>query len=245
MAEPFIQSIPGRNEALLNIRDVIHLTKSKRFLDEAMSSLMEAIRASRPDAALPDAELAKLHSRTIEKCKAELLTPLFAGGHVVSIYWESISRSIVERSFRDAIKLNVPLYCLQAADKRVALKSKKHEEQVTHTLLTTPNIHKTGQLCGMLVVHVGMCLRLSDVLSPRSGLVKDKLGKAVAVQLHDHDQRRLDMLPAGYCLFSPEYMAQGIGMQMLKYPPHGLLISAWKPPRTRTQRRKKSPWQTL
>ena len=86
-----------------------------------------------------------------------------------------------------------------------------------HALLTTPNIHKTGKLCGMLLVHVGMCVRLADVLSPRSGIAKDKLGKVVAVQLHEHDQRRLENLPAGYCLFSPEYMAQGIWMQVLTY----------------------------
>ena len=195
-------------EAVMNIPDVIHLKKSKRFLDEKMSSLMEALRMSRPDAPLPEEELAKLRSRKIEKCKKELFTPLFTDGHVVSLYWENIARSIVERSVRDAMKLNVPLYCLQAADQRAAFKSKKHEEQVIHSLLTTPNIHKTGKLCGMLLAHVGMWLRLSDVLSPRNGLVKDKLGKVVAVELHPHDQRRLQDLPPGYRLFVPEYMAQ-------------------------------------
>ena len=102
--------------------------------------------------------------------------PLFADGHVVSIHWENIARSIVERSFRDAVKLDVPLCCLQAADQRAAFKSKKQEEQAIHALLTTPNMHKTGKLCGMLLVHVGMRVRWSDVLSPRNGLVKDKLG---------------------------------------------------------------------
>ena len=84
-------------EALLNIRDVIHLKKTKRFLDEAMPSLMEAIRQSRPDAALPHAQMAKLRSRKIEKRNAELLTPLLADGHVVSICWEKIARNTAER----------------------------------------------------------------------------------------------------------------------------------------------------
>ena len=53
----------------------------------------------------------------------ELETPLFADGHVVSTYWENISRSIVERTHRDAKKLDVPLYCLQAADQRAAYKN--------------------------------------------------------------------------------------------------------------------------
>ena len=40
----------------------------------------------------------------------ELKRPLFADGHVVSIYWENISRSIVERAHRDAKKLECIAY---------------------------------------------------------------------------------------------------------------------------------------
>ena len=69
----------------------------------------------------------------------------------------------------------------------------------------------------MLLLHVGMCIRLSEVLAPERGLVNDKLGNVVAVQLHEHDQRRLDNLTPGYCLFIPEYMAQGVWMQVLSY----------------------------
>merc|ERR1712079_988876 len=53
-------------EAILGIQDVIHLTKSKRFLDEAMSAVMQAVRTSRPDAPLPEDELQKLRQRKIE-----------------------------------------------------------------------------------------------------------------------------------------------------------------------------------
>ena len=60
----------------------------------------------------------------------ELETPLFADGHVVSIYRDNISRSIVERTHRDAKKLDVPLYYLQAADQRAKYKNKN-----TRTLL--------------------------------------------------------------------------------------------------------------
>ena len=93
-------------EAILKIEDVIHLKKSKRFLDEAMPSLMQAIRSSRPGAVISEAELDKLRSRRIETCAAELETPLFAEGHVVATYWEHVARSIVERAHRDARKLD-------------------------------------------------------------------------------------------------------------------------------------------
>ena len=76
-------------EAILGITDVIHLTKSKRFLDEALPAVMEAVRGSRPDAPLAEEELEKLRGRKIENCLEELQTPLFADGHVVSIYWET------------------------------------------------------------------------------------------------------------------------------------------------------------
>ena len=61
-------------EAILGIADVIHLTKSKRFLDEAMPVVMQAIRTSRPDAPLAEEELQKLRRRKIENCQ-DIWTP--------------------------------------------------------------------------------------------------------------------------------------------------------------------------
>ena len=56
-------------DAILGIADVIHLTKSKRFLDEALPAVTQAIRASRPDAPLAESELEKLRGRKIENCQ--------------------------------------------------------------------------------------------------------------------------------------------------------------------------------
>ena len=123
----------------------------------------------------------------------------------------------MERAHRDAKKLDVPLYCLQAADHRAAFKNKKHDDIVTHSLLTVPNIHNTGKLPGILLVHIDMVVRLSDVMAPGLGLVKDKLGKVLDVVLHERDQMRLNDMPAGYRLFVPEYMAKGIWVQLQNY----------------------------
>ena len=120
---------------------------------------------------------------------------MFADGHVVSIYWENISRSIVERTHRDAKQLDVQLYCLQSADQRASYKKQQHDDIVTHSVLTVPNIHNTGKFPGIFLVHIGMLGRLSDVMAPRLGLVKDKLGKVLSVVLHESDQLLMALRP--------------------------------------------------
>ena len=55
-----------------------------------------------------------------------------------------------------------------------------------------------------------MIVRLSDVLAPHLGLVKDKMVMVVKVDLHHEDQERLRHREAGFCHFVPEYMAKDI-----------------------------------
>ena len=62
-----------------------------------------------------------------------------------------------------------------------------------------------------------MIVRLSDVMAPRLGLVKGKLGKVLSVVLHEHDQMRLNDLPTGYHLFVPKRMAKGMWVQLHNY----------------------------
>ena len=61
-------------DAILGIVDIIHLTKCKRFLDEAMPAVMQAVRTSRPDAPLAEEELQKLRRVKIENCQ-DIWTP--------------------------------------------------------------------------------------------------------------------------------------------------------------------------
>ena len=74
-------------------------------------------------------------------------------------------------------------------------------------MLTGPSVHNRGRLPGILLVHIGMLVRLSDVMAPRLGLVKDTLGKVMSVVLHEHDQMCLNDLPTGYHLCVPTFMA--------------------------------------
>ena len=91
-------------------------------------------------------------------------------------------------------KLDAPMYCLQAVEHRASYNHQKHDDIVTHSLLVVPNIHNTGKLPGILLVHVAMVVRLSDVMAPRMGLVKDTLGKVLSVVLDEPDQMCLNAL---------------------------------------------------
>ena len=118
---------------------------------------------------------------------------------MVSMYWENIARSMVEREYRAARQLEVALFCWQAADK-----------QLTHQLLTVPKPNRTGKLQGMLLVHENMIVRLSDVLAPHLGLVQDMIAMVVKVNLHHEDQEPSRHREAGFCHFVPEHKAKGI-----------------------------------
>jgi hypothetical protein len=164
-------------------------------------------------------------------CKHELESDRFRLGHVVGMYWENIARSMVERAIRDAKELDVPLYCLQAADKRHKKRTTALESQLTHNLLTIPNLHKTGKLAGMLLLHESMIVRLSDVLAPKHGLVKDKLAMVIKIDLHHRDQLNLTNLQPGFRQFHPEYMAKGVWVKVFNYkrsPMKKHLLQEWK-----------------
>lgn len=237
--EELIRKMPHRVQtehhaaqaALMTIDTVIHLKKSKRFLDAHLPEITTAMRTCTPAAPLSEDHLAQLRTRKIENCKKELTTDLFKHGHVIGMYWENIARSMVERANRDAQDLDVPLFCLQAADQRHSRKNKAIDKQLTHQLLTVPNPHRTGKLQGMLLVHENMVVRLADVLAPHLGLVKDKLAVVVKVDLHHEDQKRLDRREPGFCHFFPDYMAKGIWVKLLKgknSPMEDALLQTWE-----------------
>ena len=237
--EELIRKMPHRVQtehhaaqaALMTIDTVIHLKKSKRFLDAHLPEITTAMRTCTPAAPLSEDHLAQLRTRKIENCKKELTTDLFKHGHVIGMYWENIARSMVERANRDAQDLDVPLFCLQAADQRHSRKNKAIDKQLTHQLLTVPNPHRTGKLQGMLLVHENMVVRLADVLAPHLGLVKDKLAVVVKVDLHHEDQKLLDRREPGFCHFFPDYMAKGIWVKLLKgknSPMEDALLQTWE-----------------
>jgi hypothetical protein len=220
----------GARDAVMSIQTVVHLKKTNRFQDADLPAVTAAMRSSRPTASMTQEIIDKLRSRRIETCKHELQDDLFKHGHVVGMYWENIARSMVERAHRDAKELDVTLYCLQAADARHTKRNSDSDAQLAHQLLTIPNLHKTGKLHGMLLLHESMTVRLSDVLAPKHGLVKDKLAIVLKIDLHHEDQTRLSSLQAGFQQFFPTYIAKGIWVKILNYkrsPMKEHLVQAW------------------
>ena len=76
--------------ALMSIETVIHLKKSKRFLDVHLPEITTAMRTCTPAAPLSEDHLRRLRTRKIENCKKELETDFFKHGHVVGMYWETL-----------------------------------------------------------------------------------------------------------------------------------------------------------
>ena len=162
-------------------------------------------------------------------CKKEPETDRFKHGHVVGMCWRTLPAAWWKGHMEMHGSL-MPLFCLQAADQRHARKNKTIDKQWTHQLLTVPNPHRTGKLQGMLLVRENMIVRLSDVLAPHLGLVKDKMAMVVKVDLHHEDQERLRHREAGFCHFVPEYMAKSIWVKLLKgkSSPMDALLETWE-----------------
>ena len=79
-------------------------------------------------------------------------------------------------------------------------------------------------------MHENMIVRLSDVLVPHLGLVKDKMAMVVKVDLHHEDQECLRHREPGFCHFVPEYMVKGIWVKLLKgksSPMEDALLKTW------------------
>ena len=73
--------------ALMSIETVIHLKKSKRFLDVHLPKITTAMRTCTPAAPLSEDHLRQLRTRKIENCKKELETDFLqawpCGWHVL------------------------------------------------------------------------------------------------------------------------------------------------------------------
>ena len=79
-----------------------------------------------------------------------------------------------ERAHRDARQLDVPLFCLQAADQRHARKNKTIDKQLTHQLLYGSKPTSHWQVARHAVSARKHDVRLSDVLAPHLDLWKTR-----------------------------------------------------------------------
>ncbi len=77
---------------------------------------------------------------------------------------------------------------------------------VAHQLLTIPNIHNTGNLHGILPLHVGMRVRFTHALSSIDGLVKERQGTVEKIVVHEDDEEHMH---GGFCTVQLTKMIHG------------------------------------
>ena len=153
---------------------------------------------------------------TTDKPDTRLQEERFQSGHMLGIYWETIARWGFMRAERDAKTLRTPLLLLQAAD----VSSPPMQAELAAKLMNHYNPNETGHLHGMLPVHLGMRVRLTDTLDKTKGLVKDAEGVIVHVALHPADQARVDAAAAAGDDREPVYLEHiplGVWLKMDKY----------------------------
>ena len=101
----------------------------------------------------------------------------FQRGHMLGIYWETAGRWALMRAKRDALALRTPLYLIQAADRS----EPRMPRDAAAKLMNHYNPHETGNMHGLLGVHLGMRVRLTEQLDKAHGLVKNAEGVVVRV----------------------------------------------------------------
>ena len=165
---------------------VIELLETRRFEDKVLPKVMSFMREA-DNTRMPEDMWKSLLSGSVERNQAQLEDELFANGHLIGIFWEIIARCIVERAARDAKHFDVPLIFCRACDKRPAHQRwgsrSQAERDLVHQLLTTPNIHNIGHLHGILPLHEGMRVRLTSKLSANDGLVNERTGAVMDIDL--------------------------------------------------------------
>jgi hypothetical protein len=129
----------------------------------------------------------------------------------MGIYWETIARWIPRRAQLDAKKLGKPLVFLQCVDEAAGM-----DDTTAWRLLNQYNIYKTGKMHGVLPVHEGMRLRLTEKVDADLGLVQESTGTVVEIAFHPTDQQRYENMPAG-AIFRPDHLPAGMWLQVDGY----------------------------
>ncbi|CAK0887182.1 unnamed protein product [Prorocentrum cordatum] len=137
----------------------------------------------------------------------------FRLGYGMGIYWETLARWINTRARRDARRLGVPLVFLQAVDECGTIQG---EPDAGRRLLNVPNMHKTGDIHGVLPARVGMEVRFTAVqeeLKKKLGLVQEQRATIVSFEFHADDERDYEECAPGQ-LFRPCFLPQGIWLHV-------------------------------
>ena len=141
----------------------------------------------------------------------------FQRGHMLSIYWETAGRWVLMRAKRDALALRTPLYLIQTADRS----EPRMPRDDAAKLMNHYNPHETGNMHSLLGVHLGMRVRLLELLDKAHGLVKNAEGVVVRVEIDPRDQEAVDAAAGSGAGSAQEvylrHLPLGIWLRMDKY----------------------------
>jgi hypothetical protein len=163
---------------------------------------------------LPPAIKSSWESICLQPDDARLREERFQNGHMLAIYWETVTRWIVMRAKRDAAALRTPLFLLQAAD----ASSPPMPVDIAAKLMNKAAPRETGGMHGLLPLHLGMRVRLLEALDLGHGLVKDAEGDVVHIVPNELDE---DMVEEAFARSEPmvylRHLPKGIWVRMEKY----------------------------
>ena len=202
------------------------LQATNRFKEPRLRDLMQFMR--HPAKTLPRAIQSSWESICLTDGDRRLRAERFQKGHMLAIYWETVSRWMMMRATRDAAALETPLFLLQAAD----ASSPAMPMDVAAKLMNKAAPRETGGMHGLLPIHLGMRVRLLEALDLGTGLVKDAEGEVVHIVPNELDQDMIDdafannvpkvylrHLPKGLWVRMDKYTAAPFGNQLLRHDP--------------------------
>ena len=162
------------------------LQASNRIKEPKLRALMSFIRD--PPKKIPDEIKAHWEAIQVKEHDARLREERFQIGHMIGIYWTTVARWMMMRAKRDAAALRTPLVLVQAAD----VSKPTMPLAAAKKLMNVANPKDSGNMHGMLALHLGMRMRLLDALDENKTLVKDSEGEIVHIEPHPDDQTKLD-----------------------------------------------------
>jgi len=186
-----------------------------------LKELVEFMRAPAPETSAAYGRAAALwdsikHLDETDSVDPRLLETRFQNGQMLAMFWETVGPWMAMRARRDAKALKTPLFLLQAADHATPAMP----QEVAAKLMNQFNPSDTGGMHGMLHLHVGMHVRLTDSLCKDNGLVKNAEGIVVRIEVDAHDEDRMLEAFADPAAHPVVYLTQvplGVWLKMEKY----------------------------
>ena len=198
--------------------DCVVLTENKRFEDDLLPALLEAMR--HPDAGsrkIPDKIWGEFRKTWIEESRGENVARLdrspWLDGVFVAIEWQIVARELLWRAKRDAARSGQILHYVVACDR---CKSRLTREG-RHDLLQVANMTKTGRMAGILLIFLGARARLTQRISRAHSLVQDAPGTIVGIEYHPKEDT--------YWQRNDDPAAAKNGFVVLKYMPSAIHVS--------------------